>query len=144
MPSEAANEMTRKEWRELGFFYDRDDAAKEWRLIGSVEGLLKFADILHDYASNPKNEGLSEHDHLGPYMYLKIGKWNVPVITDDWMAGTLGDLLRLSSVLKEALESAKENDMMKFKNVFSPLSSYELILEVRNKFFDPPSADSQL
>jgi hypothetical protein len=31
---------TREEWRNLGFSYDRDDAAKEWRLRGSRDGLL--------------------------------------------------------------------------------------------------------
>ena len=34
---------TREEWRELGFFYDRDDDAKEWRLRGSRDGLRRFA-----------------------------------------------------------------------------------------------------
>ena len=29
MPSQATNEATRREWRDLGFFYDRDDARRE-------------------------------------------------------------------------------------------------------------------
>jgi len=43
MPSEATNNATRREWRELGFFYDRDDENKVWRLTGSRAGLLRFA-----------------------------------------------------------------------------------------------------
>ncbi len=43
MPSAKINEMTQREWRELGYFYDRDDSAKEWRLIGSKAGLRQFA-----------------------------------------------------------------------------------------------------
>ena len=39
MPSEAANEATRRAWRELGFFCDRNDATNEWRIVGSVKGL---------------------------------------------------------------------------------------------------------
>lgn len=39
MPSEATNEATRRAWRELGFFCDRNDAAKEWRIVGSVKDL---------------------------------------------------------------------------------------------------------
>ena len=33
--NEAANEATRRAWRALGFFCDRNDAAKEWRIVGS-------------------------------------------------------------------------------------------------------------
>jgi hypothetical protein len=35
MPSEATNRATRREWRELGFFYLRDDRTKVWTLAGS-------------------------------------------------------------------------------------------------------------
>jgi len=37
VPSEAVNEATRRQWRDLGFFYDRDDAAKSWRIVGTAE-----------------------------------------------------------------------------------------------------------
>lgn len=144
MPSEAVNEITRKEWRELGFFYDRDDDAKEWHLVGSVEGLLKFAKILHDYASNPKNDMLSEHDHFGPYMYLEIGTWSEPVITDHWIAGPLKNLLALSSLIEESIGNAKSGDVIHLRKTFSPTSPYELILGVRDNAFDPVSADQQL
>ena len=52
MPNEAANEATRKEWQDLEFFYELDDDRKEWRLIGSRSGLLKFRDLLMDYVAN--------------------------------------------------------------------------------------------
>ena len=48
MPSEAANEATRRAWRELGFFCGRDAAAKEWRIVGSVKGLRRFAAEIED------------------------------------------------------------------------------------------------
>ena len=73
MPSTDINEMTQREWRELGFFYDRDDDAKEWRLIGSKEGLRQFAHSMQEYAANPGNDLISEHEHFGPYGYLKVG-----------------------------------------------------------------------
>jgi hypothetical protein len=41
MPSDAANQATKREWRELGFFYERDDHAKVWKLTGSRAGLLR-------------------------------------------------------------------------------------------------------
>ena len=43
MSNEAINEATRRAWRALGFFCDRSDAEKEWRIVGSVKGLRKFA-----------------------------------------------------------------------------------------------------
>jgi hypothetical protein len=66
MPTQDTNEATRSEWRELSFFYDRDDVAKEWRIVGSVKGLQKFSAAMRDYASNPANDSLSEHEHFGP------------------------------------------------------------------------------
>jgi hypothetical protein len=66
---------TRREWRELGFFYDRDDVSKEWRLVGSREGLRHFAGLLRAYVADPRNEMKSEHEHYGPYMYLEVMTW---------------------------------------------------------------------
>ncbi len=66
------DDATRREWRELGFFYDYDEKQACWRLVGAQAGLLKFCELLRQYADNPKNDKLSEHDHYGPYSYLKV------------------------------------------------------------------------
>jgi hypothetical protein len=144
VPSQATNEATRREWRDLGFFYDRDDARRKWRIVGSRNGLLAFARLLQRYASNPRNEGLSEHDHFGPYMYLKIGTSNVPEITDDWIAGTQQDLLHLSSIVEGKLRDAKQGDQIALRDTYAPTSPYELVLEVCEDGFDPVRADEQL
>jgi len=47
------NEATRRRWRDLGFFYDRNDKNKEWLIRGSRSGLLMFGGILHDHLNNP-------------------------------------------------------------------------------------------
>jgi hypothetical protein len=65
MPSDATNERTRRKWRELGFFCNRDDEKKVWRLVGSRSGLLRFRDLLLDYANDPSNDYKSEHEHYG-------------------------------------------------------------------------------
>ncbi len=39
VPSKEANAVTKREWRELGFFYDRDERAKRWRIVGSASGV---------------------------------------------------------------------------------------------------------
>jgi hypothetical protein len=38
MPSDPVNTATRRKWRELGFFYGRDDERRVWRLRGSRRG----------------------------------------------------------------------------------------------------------
>jgi hypothetical protein len=73
--SPEAVETTRREWRELGYFYFLDDEAKEWRLTGSKEGLMGFAASLEAYAFDPTFTGKSEHEHFGPHMYLKVMTW---------------------------------------------------------------------
>ena len=75
MAVEQMNRMTREGWRELGFYYDFDEARFCWRLIGSRSGLLKLRDILNGYADDPRNEQISEHEHYGPYSYLKLMTW---------------------------------------------------------------------
>ena len=141
MPSEATNEATRREWRELGFFYDRNDEAKEWHIVGSKQGLATFARLIQRYASNPRNEALSEHDHFGPYMYLKIATWSTPEITDEWIAGPLKDLSQLSSVIEDKLRELKCGDRVMLRQSYAPTSPYDLVLEMRDDDFDPARAD---
>ncbi|MCL6106884.1 MAG: hypothetical protein M1309_06025 [Actinobacteria bacterium] len=141
MPSERTNEATRREWRELGFFYDRDDDAKVWRIIGTRIGVQSFISALAKFASNLRNERLSEHDHLGPYMYLKIGSWPEPEITDDWIAGPLWSLGRLSDEIKNRVAEANNNESLLFREFFAPDSLYELSIELRPEPFDPAKED---
>jgi hypothetical protein len=136
--------MTRAEWRDLGFFYERDDELRRWRIIGSRNGLHSFARVIQRYASNPRHKTVSEHDHFGPYMYLKIGTWNAPEITDDWIAGPLEELLRLSSMIDAKLRNATPGDRIALRDSYAPRSAYELVLDVREDNFDPVCADEQL
>ena len=94
------------EWRQLGFYYDRDDRldVNQWRFFGSKKGLHNFVSLLDKYTSNPSNDTLSEHDHFGPYSYLKIMTWDKPTITADCIAGTIQDLKILSRRLTKKSE----------------------------------------
>ena len=134
--------MTQREWRELGFFYDRDDDIKEWRLQGSRAGLQKFATALRDYAAHPGHAALSEHEHLGPYYYLEIGTWSSPEITDHWIAGPLQELQELADSVDAYLVAALAGDCICLRALFAPSSSHELVLQVRDDDFDPAAADT--
>jgi hypothetical protein len=141
VPTEEVNKVTRQEWRELGFFYERDDETKEWRIRGSRTGLLGFARILLEYSRDPRRQGLSEHAHLGPYMYLEIGTWNARVIDHHWIAGTLEDLSVLSTLVAQEILRAKPGDAVSLRNAYAPDAPYELRLEVCGDDFDPAVAD---
>ena len=142
MPSDATNEATRRAWRELGFFCDRNDATNEWRIVGSVKGLRKFASEIRKYASNPANDRPSEYMHFGPSMNLEVGTWHQTEITEQWIGGSLAELLRLATLIERSVQDNVVGKRIALRASFSPMSPYDLILDVRDDVFDPASADS--
>jgi hypothetical protein len=142
MPSEAAKESTRRAWRELGFFCGRDRAAKEWRIVGSVKGLRKFAAEIRSYASNPANDRLSEYTQFGPAMNLEVCTSPQPEITEQGIGGPLVDLLHLATFIERSVQANVVGKYVALRANFSPLSPYEFILDVRDDTFDPALADS--
>jgi hypothetical protein len=144
MPSDATNKATRQEWRELGFFYDRDDLAKAWKLTGSRSGLLRFRDALLAYAADPRNARNSEHEHYGPYAYLEIMTWPEAGFDGHAIRGPLPELRRLSTIIEAKLAAAQPGETTSIQGEFSASSPYALILEVREDGFDPAEADPTL
>jgi len=136
-----ACESTRKAWRELGFYCGKNDAAKEWRIVGSVAGLRKFAAEIRAYASNPANDRLSEYAQFGPAMNLEIGTSHQPEITEQWIGGPVVDLLRLATFIERSAQPNVVGKSVALRSNFSPMAPYELILDVRDDAFDPASAD---
>jgi hypothetical protein len=137
MSSEQTDNATRHEWRELGFFYDCDDVEKRWRIVGTRAGLYRFCDELLAFAGNTKNEPTSEHVHLGPYMYLELGSWPTPEITDHWIAGPLSALGELADVARSKVASAGVGTAFSLRDTFAPGSPDDLVLELRGDGFDP-------
>ncbi len=142
MPNEATNEATCRAWRALGFFCGRNDAAKEWRIVGSVAGLRKFAAEVRKYASNPAHDRLSEYTQFGPAMNLEIGTSHQTEITEQWIGGPLAELLRLATFIERSAQANVVGTCIALRANFSPMAPYELILDVRDDAFDPASADS--
>lgn len=144
MPGDATNKATRQLWRELGFFYDRDDRAKVWRLTGSRAGLLRFRDSLLEYTADPVNATQSEHEHYGPYMYLEIMTWPEAGFDGRAIRGTLADLARLAHIIQVKIAAAQPGSRISIRDEFSSTSPYALVLEIREDGFDPASADAAL
>jgi hypothetical protein len=137
-------EVTRAEWRELGFFYDRDDSAKEWQIVGSRAGLGRFADLLRAYAAHPGNAMKSEHEHYGPYMYLEIMTWPDAGMDDHSIHGPLDALGRLASLVEAKVAVLKPGQPARLREEFASSSPYTLVLSARPDDFDPASADGNL
>jgi hypothetical protein len=137
------NEATRREWHELGFFYDRDDHSKSWRIVGTVAGLGAFAKLVRAYASEPKHAPLSEHEHFGPYMYLELGTWTEPEITDHWIAGPRTAMDSLAQLIERSILGLAVGGSASLREAFAPRSAYDLVLELRGEPFDPASEDKE-
>ena len=143
MPSEDIRERTRREWRELGFFYSRDEETKVWKLVGSRSGLLGFRDVLLEYADDPSNDYKSEHEHYGPN-YLEIMTWPEPGLDDHAIHGSLTDLRRLAAIVEGRLGRSQAGEVIRIRDEFAANSPYALILDVREDDFDPARADPKL
>jgi hypothetical protein len=144
MPSEATNDHTRREWRELGFFYDADTQTKEWRIVGSRAGINRFGEILLQYAADPRNEKQSEHNHYGPYMYLKIMTWPIAGFSSDSIHGPTSEMRRLGNLVKTHVVRAAPGIQIRISQEYSREAEYSLVLDVRGDDFDPALEDPSL
>jgi hypothetical protein len=133
--SDATRQMTIREWRDLGFFYDRDDEAKEWRLVGPRDGLLRFRDLLLAYVADSRNEQQSEHEHYGPYMYLEVMTWPEAGFDEHAIRGPLPDLARLASLVDEKLRNGPTGFTIRIRDEFAVDSPYTLVFDVREDGF---------
>ena len=134
-----AIEDTRNEWRALGFYYDKDD--RKWSFIGDKAGLLRFVQLLLDYANDPANEGLSEHKHYGPYMYLEIMTASERSIDGHAISGRLKDLNCLASIIEKTLTNCKPRDKFAIGAEYTPEAKLDLEFQVKEDGFDPSSID---
>ena len=142
--SPRAAEATRRAWRDLGFFYVRDDARCEWRLTGSRQGLLAFADIAEAYSQNSAFGTPSEHKHIGPHGYLELQTSDEPNIGQHAICGTQRDIARLAALIRTRLRMSAPGTQVVIREEFAPTATYSLALDVRDDKFDPASADTQL
>lgn len=129
-------------WRNLGFFYDLNHKEKAWEISGSHDGINKFIKILKEYSENDKNSKISEHDHFGPYAYLKITTTEEPKMTEDQIGGSLEDIKRLSEIVEIYLQKGEKK--FEIDKEYSDKNEYKLIVEVKDDDFDPSSADKAL
>ena len=112
--------------------------------MGSRDGLLSICEILNSYVNEPSNQPISEHEHYGPYGYLEIMTWNGAGIDDHSIHGKLSDLLRLSKLIRQGLESASAGSAFEIGEEYVEGTQFRLRFEVRAEGFDPASVDPYL
>jgi hypothetical protein len=137
------DQRIKDEWRELGFYYDLEESAykNEWKFYGSRQGLYNFVKLLEDYTNNPTNDFLSEHDHYGPYSYLKIMTWNKAVITDNYIAGTITDLKNFKNIIADKLEKVQAGQSFTIDKEYGVDNTAIAKFFIMNDDFDPVSMD---
>jgi hypothetical protein len=144
VPSDATNRATKRVWRELGFFYDRDDKTKVWRLIGSRAGLLRFRDALLSYVADSRNQMKSGHEHYGPYAYLEVMTWPEAGFDDHAIPRHADGFYSTSENVESKLAAARPGSSVLIREEFAPDSPYALVLDLREDGFDPAAADPLL
>ena len=137
-------DQTREEWRALGFYYDREDSTKQWMLSGSSVGLIRFAELLDSYVADPRNQHLSEHEHYGPYSYLKVMTWQGAGIDEHSIHGSLDDLKRLSLLIRSTVAQLRPGQFAEVGEHFAADSEYGLTLSLKDDGFDAASLDANL
>ena len=129
------------EWKELGFYYQKDNDLKQWWLMGSKAGLANFLKELSNYANDVSFEGASEHIHLGPYQYLEIMTWHQPIINSHCIGGSLSDLKRLKTIIEHKLSMANVGVMFEVGNDYATQNEYSIKFFVMADSFDPSSIE---
>lgn len=100
--------------------------------------------LLDAYLQEPRNEALSEHEHYGPYMYLKLQTAESAEIDSESIRGSLADLARLRDLIADALRALRPGESRLVGPEYSQNARFSLRLEMREPGFDPACADPTL
>jgi hypothetical protein len=133
--------QTSSEWRRLGFFYDYDDSSRAWIVRGSRAGLGLLCSELRAYARNPAHAPESEHEHYGPYSYLKLVTWPEAKIVADGVYGRLDDFERLAGIIEAGLHTMVHGEELRIDSEYSTRNDSVLVIKLEPDDFDPAACD---
>ncbi|MDH7459696.1 hypothetical protein QEG73_00355 [Chitinophagaceae bacterium 26-R-25] len=140
------DQRIKDEWRELAFYYDleKKENKSEWSCYGSKHGLYNFVKLLENYTTEQTNDFLSEHDHYGPYNYLKVMTWHKAEITENYIAGTIADLKNLKNIIAGKLEKTRPGQSFTIDKEYGTDNTSTLTFFMMKDSFDPVSMDGNL
>ena len=126
------------QWRALGFYFTFDVQSRVWLVAGSRAGLLKFCQMLTDYASIARAQHLPGFQRLGPRQDMKLTMAKSPQVLRDGLHGRPEDFERLANIIKSTLPSGQATILLAstFSNIVAPYQ-VELVFRVGPDDFDP-------
>ena len=111
---------------------------------GSVEGLLRFADIAEEYSKTRSFAAISEHEHLRSTYVLGTDDVAQSRNRRPLDHGSQQDIARLAKLVRAKLRGAKPGDQIVIAREYDSSVEYSIILNIREASFDPASEDPQL
>lgn len=136
-----AAELTRAEWRELGFYYVSHDGEQKWELHGSKSGLFNLSELLRNFANDNREYG--DHEHLLPHWYFTLTASDAFAIDARGISGTPEQLRNFATYFNgKVLSSANSSTVCVSKEIFN--TDYSIEFTVHGDNFDPSSKDPQL
>lgn len=135
--------ITRRSWRELGFWYGCDPAAKCWTFRADRDGVRRFALLIRQFARLPDDPEQEDHVHLGPFSHLRLMHGERPILNAKGIAGRPGDLDEFAGEL-EALAAEASPGVHPFAAAFAADQGFLAVLVLEADGFDPASADHDL
>jgi len=138
------DETTRSEWAALGFFYEYDEPSRVWRIRASHAGVGRLASELRRYGQDPGNAAISEHEHYGPYGYLKFVTWKEPKILPDGIYGRPDDFERLAEIVATTTKSLAVGGRVVVDQMYSSGNEASLDIAIEADDFDVASADTAI
>jgi len=130
-----------QKWKELGFFFEFDEAASRWRFVGDKNGLLMLVDLLRNYSNDSTKNFISEHEHLGPYMQLKIMTSTEPELSVRGISGTLSDIRRLAEMIAAKVANSAVGDSFVIAEEFAGKTNVSMEINIARNGFEPGSMD---
>jgi len=128
----------KEDWREIGFYYQRDDVTLVWQIVGSRAGLQRLCEALKAYAREfDSHLRTADRGFAGPYKHLKIINWHMASILRDGIYGPLESIQGLATVIEEKLRSHSPGERFIIDEEYSDVNAYKLEFVVREDGWDP-------
>lgn len=140
--SEKGAEITRTEWRELGFFYESNEELKRWDLYGSKAGLGNLVKLLNQFALREESNG--EHEHLGPHWYFTLTSSSSPMLDKRGVWGSPKDFKKLAKLIDSELSLYSVGECIEISDKFCGEAEFCIALHIKGEAFDSASLDQQL
>ncbi|MBT1449790.1 hypothetical protein KJ365_02775 [Glaciecola sp. XM2] len=139
--SDKIADLTREEWKNLGFYYISDQANEKWELHGSRTGLSNLCNLLRKFASENREYG--DHEHLMPHWYLTFTSLEDFSINKRDIGGKPEQLMRFANFFEKEVSDCRQGATVTVpKDAFN--TDYEITFTVHRDNFDPSSKDPQL